>query len=356
MTAFGQLLLAETRVLLRNWVALFFTLLFPLIFIVIFGFLLSDVGEVDRSRMGLFLVPGPEGALLEGVIAEAGAMEVVRYETVEGLEADVGERAIDFGLAWDGGTLRSYLDPSRVQENYAFEQVVQGIQNDFDLRRHGLTPPIAVEAVHVGTSEATGWFNLVVPGILAFSILSTGLFAVSGHLTEMKERRTLDRMIVTPMRPVALLVAIAVVRLILAFLSTLVTLSVAMLLFDLSFDVSWPRYALFVACATLGTMGLGTVIALLVRKPSSAFNIANALAMSMMFLAGIYFPAEFMPGFLQAIGRWLPLTHMADVMRYVTGVLEMSDARYWTTTAVFLAMAIVLFPILGRYVVRPLRQ
>ena len=76
----------------------------------------------------------------------------------------------------------------------------------------------------------------------------------------------------------------------------------------------------------------------------------------MMFLAGIYFPAEFMPGFLQAIGRWLPLTHMADVMRYVTGVLDMSDARFWATSAVFLGMAIVLFPMLGRYVVRPLRQ
>jgi len=355
MSAFVHLLLAEFRILRRSWLALFFTLIFPLIFIVIFGFLFGGIGEVDRSRMGL-VISGPDGELLESVIGDAGTMEIVRYEAVEDLSTDVGERVVDFGLAWDGSTLRSFLDPSRVQENFAFQQVVEGMQDDFDLRRQGLTNPIGVEAVHVGPSDAAGWFNLVVPGILAFSILSTGLFAVSGHLTEMKERHTLDRMIVTPMRPVALLAAIASVRLVLAFVSTLITLFVAIALFDLSFDVSWPRYAVFVACSTLGTMGLGTCIALLVRRPSSASNIANALAMVMMFLAGIYFPAEFMPRFLQVLGQWLPLTHMANAMRYVTGVLDMSAARFWTTSAAFLGIAVVLFPILGRYVVRPLRR
>ena len=356
MTAFRQLFLAELRILLRNRMTLFFTLLFPLIFILIFGFLLGDIGEVDRSQMGLVVVPGPDGDLLEEVIADAASMEVVRYDSVDDLETAVAERTIDFGLTWDGTRLRSHLDPNRVQENYAFEQVVDGIADDFELRRQRLVAPISVEAVHVGTSEATGWFNLVVPGILAFSILSTGLFAVSGHLTEMKERHTLDRMIVTPMPPVALLGAIAMVRLIVAYISTLITLGVAVLLFDLTFEISWLRYTAFVVCATFGTMGLGTVIALLVRRPSSASNIANALAMAMLFLAGIYFPAEFMPGFLQTIGRGLPLTHMADAMRYVTGVFDMTDGRFWATTAAFLGLAVVLFPLLGRYVVRPLRR
>jgi len=72
--------------------------------------------------------------------------------------------------------------------------------------------------VHVGKAAATNWFNRVVPGILAFSILSAGLFAVSGHLTAMKERKLLDRLVVTPMHPVALLAAIACVRLAIVYI------------------------------------------------------------------------------------------------------------------------------------------
>jgi ABC-2 type transport system permease protein len=101
---------------------------------------------------------------------------------------------------------------------------------------------------------------------------------------------------------------------------------------------------------------MGTIIALVVRRPASANNLANALAMVMMFLAGIYFPVELMPAFLRTLSRGLPLTHMADAMRYVTGVMDMSAGRFWGTTLAFLALAAVLFPVLARYVVRPLRS
>ncbi|MBU1048479.1 ABC transporter permease, partial [Candidatus Bipolaricaulota bacterium] len=124
----------------------------------------------------------------------------------------------------------------------------------------------------------------------------------------------------------------------------------------LHYDVNWLRYVIFVILATLGTMGMGTVIALLVRRPSSASSLANVLAMVMMFFAGIYFPIEFMPSFLRAVSRGLPLTHMANAMRYVTGVVEMSEGEFWSITFAMLGIAIVLFPVLARYVVRPTRH
>jgi ABC-2 type transport system permease protein len=103
-------------------------------------------------------------------------------------------------------------------------------------------------------------------------------------------------------------------------------------------------------------MGIGTIIALVVRRPSSASNIANALAMLMMFLAGIYFPVEFMPGFLRAISKAMPLTHMANAMRYVMGVMDMAEVEFWAIALSFLALACGLFPLLARYAVRPLRR
>ncbi len=356
MSALRALIVSEARILLRDRTALFFTLAFPLIFILIFGFLMGDIGDVSQASMGVFVASGADEQLLAETLSTAGSMSIERFESLAAMQEAVADREIDFALSWDGTELRFFYDANRVQENFAFQQVAAGLSSDFDLRRQGAEPAISVEPIDVGEIESTGWFHLVLPGILAFSVLSSGLFAVSGHLTAMKERKILDRLIVTPMPPVALLAAIVVVRLVIVYASTLITLFVGVLAFGLHYDVSWLRFTVFVACATVGTMGLGTIIAFVVRRPSSASNVANVLAMVMLFLAGIYFPVEFMPRFLRAISEGLPLTHMANAMRYATGVMDMAEWEFWAIAFSFLGIAVVLFPILGRYVVRPLRR
>lgn len=354
MSAFRALLRAETAIFLRDKATVFFTFLFPLIFILIFGFVMGDV-DAPSVKLGLLETSASSDADLRYVLTESGIDTITEFDVDSALTAAVTDRAVDFGLIWYGTELEFLYHPNRVQENYTFEQIALGITDAFNLRRQGLESVLPVESIHVGSEASTRWFNLMVPGIVAFSILASGLFAVSGHLTAMKERKTLDRMIVTPMAPVALLGAIAVVRLVVVYISTLVTLLVSVAIFDLSFSFDWFAYSALVGCATLGMMGLGTVIALIVRKPSSAGNVANVLAMVMMFLSGIYFPIEFMPGFLRALSRGLPLTYLAEGMRFVTGVQEMSLLRFWAIVASFLGVALVLFPVLARYVVRPQR-
>ena len=356
MNAFRTLLLTETRIFLRDKMMLFFTLLFPLVFVLLFGVLMGGIGDVDQAGLGVLLETGVDAAGLSQVLEDTGLRDVRSFESLTTLEASVADQRVDFGLVWDGVTLHFLYNPARLQENYAFQQLADGITARFNMQQQGTAPAIRVARIHSGEIDSVGWFNLVLPGILAFSVLSSGLFAVSGHLTQMKERNILDRLIVTPMAPVALLAAVAIVRLTAGFISTLITLGVGILVFRLDFAVDWLRYVVFVICSTLGAMGLGTLIALFVRRPSSAGNVANVSAMMMMFMAGIYFPVEFMPAFLRTVSSLLPLTHMANVMRYVTGVLDMSDARFWITSASFLALALVLFPLTARYVVRPLRR
>jgi ABC-2 type transport system permease protein len=318
--------------------------------------LMGGIGDVDRAHMGIVLVSTSDQSALMQAVEKAGAMQLTTFDSQEALEKAITDKTVDFGMLWDGTALRFFYDASRIQENFAFQETAQGITTAFDFLRQSVTPVIPVEQIHVGEVQSVGWFNLVLPGILAFSILSAGLFAISGHITQMKERSILDRLVVTPMPSLALLAAIVIVRLAIVFGSTLITLSVGIVVFHLHFDVDWFRYVVFVICATLGTMGMGTLIALIVRRPSSASSLANVIAMVMMFFAGIYFPIEFMPRFLRAVSQALPLTHMANAMRYVTGVLDMSELEFWAITGSMLGIALVLFPILARYVVRPLRR
>lgn len=359
MRAFQGLLRTQFLLFLRDKMALFFTFLFPLVFILIFGFIWgggSDPGGTRVTRLGLVVLPGVDSQALEAVLVGRGALAVRRYPDRGALEEELGKRKIDFGLLWNGEELLFLYDPTRVQENYAFQEVARAITTDFDLRRQGLSPVVSVGMEHVGRAIATGWFNMVVPGIMAFSLLSAGLFAVSGRITYMKERRLLDRLLVTPMCPVSLLGAIALVRLVVAYLSTLITLGVTVALFNVEFQVNWFLYTVLVVAAMLGAMALGTVIALVVRRPGSASVVANVLAQIMLLLSGVYIPVEIMPSFLRALSKALPLTYMVEAMRYTTGVLDMSPAKFAGVTMGLLALAVVLFPLLGRYVVAPGRR
>lgn len=355
MTGFRGLLRTQTLVFLRDKMALFFTILFPLTFILVFGFIWGGTGDARATRLGLAVLSGMEDEVLDRVLAQ-GAVTVSRYPDRSAIETDLAKRKLDLGLVWDGKILLFLQDPTRVQEGYALGELARGIAAAFNLRRQGLSAVVGVERVEAGRGVATGWFNMVVPGIMAFSILSAGLFAVSGRITQMKERRLLDRLLVTPMSPAALLAAIAVVRLVVAYISALITLVVAMALFKVAFQMNWLLCTLFVAASTLGSMALGTVIALIVRRPGSASAVASTTAMMMMFLSGVYWPVEIMPAFLRTLSKALPLTYMVEAMRFVTGVADMSVAKFAATTSVLFLLGVALFPVLGRYVVTPGRR
>lgn len=350
MKAFRELLWTQALVFLRDKIALFFTLFFPVVFILIFGFVWGGTEGPGSFALGV-LVTGEPDPVLDEVLSSQAGVSLLTYDDLDRLEEDVARRKVGLGLVWDGQTLVFLQDPTRVQEGNALAQAARGIAAEIDLCRQGLAPVVAVERVNVGRALGGGWFAMVVPGIMAFSALFSGLLAVSGRITQMKERGLLDRLLVTPMSSTALLIAIATVRLVVGFVSTSVTLGLAALLFRVQFDVSWVLYAVFVIAATLGSMGLGTVIALLVRRPGSASTVASIAAQIMLFLSGVYFPIEIMPAFLRALSAAFPLTYMVEGMRYVTGVADLSLTRFALITATLLVVGLGLFPVLSRYVV-----
>ncbi len=349
MKSFIVLLKSELMVFLRDKVSLSFTFLLPLVFILLFGFIMGADGE--RPRLGIFMLPDVDSEIIESVVNETEAVTVLSFDSSTDVETALAAGEVNFALLWDGTNLRFLFDPLRMRENHGLQQIARGIWSRFNLAHQGVSPLLLAEREAVGRAYAADWFTLMVPGIIALTIFSAGLFTVAGHISAMKERKILTRMVVTPMRPIYLLGAIIVVQLVVVYISTLITLFSAIAIFDLHFQVDWLRYGVFVAAGTLGSMGLGTLIAIIARKPSAATNIANAATTLMIFLAGIWFPVELMPAALRAVSRVIPLTYIVEGMRYVTGIAHMTEARFWIITFVLVATTILLLPILARYVV-----
>jgi len=352
MRSLHALVRAEMATFVRDRASLLLTFLFPVLFILIFGSLMGDMGSTDDIAIGVVATRGDAGDSLRTAISASGTLRFNEYETVEQLLQGIETGSLDFGVVWEDGLLVFYYDPRRIQENVPFQEVARGIASRLRLAAQGLEPVVVLRTIPVGGQPEVPWIHVAVPGILAFSILSAGLSAIAGHVTSMKQRKLLDRLIVTPMRPTLFLLAVVIVRLLVTFASTLITLLLAVVVFGLRFDVNWLQYCVLVVSATVGMMGLGTAISLLVRQASSAGHISTILSITMMFISGIYFPIEIMPRFLRVISYATPLRHMAEAMRYATGVMEMSPARFWIISAALFALGALLLPLLARYVVR----
>ena len=70
--------------------------------------------------------------------------------------------------------------------------------------------------------------------------------------------------------------------------------------------------------ANLVFLNIGFAVAGRAANPDAAQGIAQAVALPMMFLLGVFFPTENLPDIMQAIVRWLPLTPLLEALRKVS--------------------------------------
>jgi ABC-2 type transport system permease protein len=96
-------------------------------------------------------------------------------------------------------------------------------------------------------------------------------------------------------------------------------------------------------------VGLGITLTSIAKDQSTAVMIMMTIMFPMIFLSGIMFPVKMMPGFIQTISSFLPLTYAADAMRKVmvlgAGVTQITTDLLVLVVfgAVMLAIAVPLF-------------
>jgi ABC-2 type transport system permease protein len=68
----------------------------------------------------------------------------------------------------------------------------------------------------------------------------------------------------------------------------------------------------------LGSMNgiaLGLIISCIGRAPQEASNAATTIAIVLQFFTGMYFPVEYLPTYMQQIGKFIPMTYAAQALR-----------------------------------------
>lgn len=333
MTALRTLTIANIRSFVRDRAAIFWTLAFPILFVVLFGSIFSGNGPTS-FQIGWADEDGTPGATrLRAAFAGTGIVELTDGSREELLEQmrdgdldaivlvpdGVGEAlaagAVGAAPPSADVSLVVYTDPSQQTTSTTIQQIVSQVVAVTNQAITG-TPPVlglATESLQTDEISPAAYF---VPSILAMALMQLGVFAAI-PLVEQREKLILKRLSATPLRRWTLVGSNILMRLLIALVQSVLIISIGAALFGVAIVGSIALVVAFIVFGAITFISIGYVIASFAKTEESANSLTSVVQFPLMFLSGIFFPIDFMPDFLQPVAAVMPLTYLGDALRQV---------------------------------------
>ena len=315
MKQFISFIIKETRHILRDKRTMLILFGMPVVMMLLFGFAISTDVKNVRTVVVLSSVDHETQKKVEAL----GASEYfnILYKVNTPAEAEQlirrqkADIAIVFGLDFASRhsgiqLITDGADPNMAQmySNYAMQILSSSSTHHSSLSNKLLYNP-----------QMRSCYNFV-PGIIGMLLMLICAMMTSISIVREKERGTMEVLLVSPVRPLMIIIAKAVPYLILAFiiLSAILLISKYILLVPLTGSLFWivAVSGIYIIVA----LSLGLLIST-VAKTQLVALLASAMMLIMpcVLLCGMMFPVESMPEILQYVASILPPRYYIAAIR-----------------------------------------
>ena len=184
------------------------------------------------------------------------------------------------------------------------------------LARRGIRPPTV-------SVESRAWYNprlqsryYMVPALMGVLLLVTTMIVTSMSLVKEREDGTMEQLIVTPLRPVELMIGKLLPFVVIGFMEITLALTVILGVFGVPLRGSILLLYAFSGLFLLTTLGLGLFVSTLVKTQQQAMLVAAFFVMMpFVLLSGFIFPVENMPTVIQGLAQFIPLKYYLEIVR-----------------------------------------
>jgi ABC-2 type transport system permease protein len=329
----GALILKETTQLVRDPRTLILILSLPIILLFLFAYAVSltvdhlPTALVDQSR-------DQQSQNLVDAFHNSGYFDfVVQYDN----ESQV-RKALDAGLVKAGilippdlaenlqsgrANILVLLDGSdsfSVQSGFNAASLVSQ-KLGFDLSTERISAPGKSELLPVVT-DARVLYNpdledliFLVPGLVALLVQNIIVSHASMAVVREREAGTMEQLLITPSRPIEILIAKLVPGSLLAIVEMAIILVLSTFWFKVPFQGSLPLFAALAVLFIISGMALGLLISTIAKTQRMAQQISVVMMVFGVLLTGFIFPRTSMPAWTQAIGNLIPLTYFVRIAR-----------------------------------------
>jgi len=336
---------------LRNKTALFFSLIFPMAFILVFGLIGNSTNQIKLGITADFNHQSPVYVAIKAIADTKDSPITLE----EGNKTDLEKKLSQSNLAAViepptstslGLTLTtSNSNPAGQAEA---ESIVGGVLSQLNLQSaHVVNPPFKSDAREI-SGKVYRYIDFALPGQIGFSLLSLATFGVAFSFITLRRTLVLKRLFATNVTPLSFVLSQCLSRAVQAIIQVLIIIAVGVKFFHFDLPYGWWTVAEMLLISLIGVfsfLGFGMLISGIAKDEQSAPLAINLFNLPQMLLAGVFFSIDGMPKWVQFIGNNLPLAYFNIAMRKVTteGLSIVAVWPYlggmlvWSLVAYFLA-------------------
>jgi ABC-2 type transport system permease protein len=336
----------------RNPIALFFSLVFPIILIGLFGVIFSNTSnpQITVSTVNQDHNSNASRQFLDG-LNKTGSVKVNLVNIgSENLSSWLLSQNQPVGILIPQGFDAAYrnhtafnvivfVNPGDLTSSGIVLGTVQGVLNGMNLAAFNGSPILHIETLQTG-GQSLHYIDYLVPGLIGFSILTSPMFSMVDITSSYRKEGLFRQLSLTPLTKAEWLTSKVAWYVVLTFISA-----------GLMFAIGYAAFGAHVSFAlgivpflVLGPflfVSLGMLAGSIAKTPESAAVIGNIITFPMMFLSGTFFPVSGFSSPLQAIAHVLPLYYVIDGMNSV--LLNNNPVQAVTDGVIVLGLSIPVF-------------
>ena len=292
----------------QNW---FWLMAFPLMFLVLFGFLFRDAGSSKNTLTQVGSV-----AIIDQLPPEAktqfdNLFDVTKTTDAAAALAEVRKGDVDAAVEQRGNEVIVHYS----QADQVAAATVRGTLGAFvdgaNVATSGKPPTFTLTATAV-EDDSLKPIQFIAPGLLGWAVAMGATFNAAMPFVTWRTNKLLRRIRLTPVRTEALVASRLLVSVAVALVQMVVFLAVGVGLFDLKLSGSWWMAIPLLLCATLAFMAIGLIAGAISKTAEAASGIVNVIILPMAFLSGSFIPLDQAPSWLQTISKFLPLGQLNE--------------------------------------------
>jgi len=321
----------STKRFFRDRLAQFFTILFPLIFLFVFGSLTKNSGSIS---LHVAVVNQSSSSYSKTLVKQIKSSKIFKLDTTKGdlssYESQMNKNQLDgiivlpknFGIVQPGqsipsGDAKVLYNESSTSTGQTLTTVLDGVFKQINLHFVKAPEPFTVSGQALSQKSLTP-FDYTFSGLLGFSIIGIGIFGPVNVFPELKKQGILRRLHTTPLSVWQYFTATMLSQALTGLIAIVIQFLVAIKVFGLKVDGNYFEILIFAVLSIFMILGLGLAIGGWAKNERQAAPLSNIVVFPMLFLSGTFFPRYLMPDWLQTITNYLPLTPVIDGLRYLT--------------------------------------
>ncbi|ULQ57340.1 ABC transporter permease [Flavihumibacter rivuli] len=317
---------ASLKAVLRSPSAVIFSIFFPLVFILVFGFIGSGSGPSYK----LVLATGSD--TLNPILDSLKGFNNIRF--IDGKDSATVEQDLTKGrvtgvldirkgdtTAGEPPYIVHFRSTTASADKFStFLPLVENVITKIDRERFSGRNSVARIVPQISQVRKYRTIDFILPGQLGFSLLSAGVFGVAFLFFNLRQQLVIKRFFATPVSKAAIVLGEGLSRVIFQLLTAVIIIGIGHFAFEFTLVHGWLTFLEIMVLsfvALLVFMGFGFIVSGLAKNESSIPPFANIITLPQFLLAGTFFSIDSFPAWLQPICKVLPLTYFNDAMRKI---------------------------------------